>query len=121
MSYFRKNISLMQGYIPGEQPRDNGIIKLNTNENPYPPAPKVIESIKNTNFDLLRTYPNPTSDDLRKVIAEIYSVPMSTILVGNGSDDILTIIMRSFVPEGGILLILILAIRYIKFLLKFRL
>ncbi|MCP4176929.1 MAG: histidinol-phosphate transaminase [bacterium] len=99
-SFFRKNIDTMQGYSPGEQPKSNNLIKLNTNENPYPPSPYVAETLKEIYSDTLRFYPNPTSDSLREKIAEIFNLKIENIITGNGSDDILTIILRSFVNEN---------------------
>ena len=99
MPYFRKNIEEMQGYTPGEQPKAEGLIKLNTNENPYPPSPKVAECLKSIDYDKLRLYPDPLSDELRDTIAGQYGFKKDNIIVGNGSDDILTIAVRSFVGE----------------------
>jgi histidinol-phosphate aminotransferase len=99
MTYFRKNIEEMQGYTPGEQPKADSLIKLNTNENPYPPSPKVAECLKSIDYDNLRLYPNPTTDELRKIIANLYRYSKDNIITGNGSDDILTIAIRSFVGE----------------------
>ncbi len=96
MGYFRRNIEEMEGYIPGEQ-LDTPYIKLNTNENPYPPSPKVIEAIKNEATSALRLYPNPMADPLRRVAAEVYGVNLNNIMAGNGSDDLLSIISRSFI------------------------
>jgi histidinol-phosphate aminotransferase len=100
MIYFRKNIEEMQGYTPGEQPHASSLpIKLNTNENPYPPSPKVAECLKSIDYDKLRLYPNPVADNLRKIIANLYAYSKENIITGNGSDDILTITIRSFVGE----------------------
>jgi histidinol-phosphate aminotransferase len=94
----------MAGYTPGEQPRESGIIKLNTNENPYPPSPKVLEALRNTlTADRLRKYPDPTGAHFRETAGRILGVDADSILIGNGSDDILTILTRSFVPEGGLI------------------
>ncbi len=100
MSYFRKNIEKMEGYCPGEQPHERDYIKLNTNENPYPPSPKVIDRIKEGANALLRLYPSPMADPLRKKAAEVYGVQQDNILAGNGADDLLSILVRSFVNEG---------------------
>ncbi len=100
MSYFRKNIDNMQGYTPGEQPKIKSLIKLNTNENPYPPSPAVQNILKNINYEKLRLYPDPMADQLRTEIAKLYSYNKENILTGNGSDDILTIAIRSFVNEN---------------------
>ena len=100
MSYFRKNIEEMEGYCPGEQPHEREYIKLNTNENPYPPSPKVVDRIKEDANALLRLYPSPMADPLRKKAAEVYSVHQDNILAGNGADDLLSILVRSFVNQG---------------------
>ena len=98
--YFRDNIAAMTGYVPGEQPKNQTFIKLNTNENPYPPSPKVIEAIKGFDFDKLRRYTLPASDDIREAAAQVFGFESSQIIAGNGSDDILTILFRSFAGEG---------------------
>jgi histidinol-phosphate aminotransferase len=101
MSYFRKNIEQMSGYTPGEQPKVDSLIKLNTNENPYPPSPKVLAVLKDYDYSKLRLYPNPTADTLRNQIANMFNLHRENIIVGNGSDDILTMSVRSFVGEKG--------------------
>jgi histidinol-phosphate aminotransferase len=87
----------MNGYVPGEQPQDTGVIKLNTNENPYPPSPKVCAAVKKATNSSLRLYPEPQSDSLRKVAANVYGVKPANILVGNGSDELLSMLLRCFV------------------------
>jgi histidinol-phosphate aminotransferase len=100
----RPNIAAMAGYVPGEQPRGGGFIKLNTNESPYPPSPKVFEAIREAlTGDRLRKYPEPLGDTFREAAAAVLSVRPEQILIGNGSDDILTILTRTFVPEGGLI------------------
>jgi histidinol-phosphate aminotransferase len=96
-NYFRKNIAAFAGYVPGEQPRDEGIIKLNTNENPYPPSPRVLAVLRQTINRSLRLYPEPLADSLRAAAASIYGVKPGNILAGNGSDEILSILTRCFV------------------------
>jgi histidinol-phosphate aminotransferase len=105
MSRFpRPNIRAMAGYTPGEQPRGEGIIKLNTNENPYPPSPRVREAIEEVLVaGRLRKYPDPLGTALREVAGRALNVDPEGILIGNGSDDILTILTRAFVPEGGLI------------------
>jgi histidinol-phosphate aminotransferase len=98
-SFFRKNIDNMDGYTPGEQPKNINLIKLNTNENPYPPSPDVALILREISPESFRLYPNPTADLLRNKIAEIFCLKIENIITGNGSDDILTIILRSFVNE----------------------
>jgi histidinol-phosphate aminotransferase len=96
-NHFRKNIAAFAGYVPGEQPRDEGIIKLNTNENPYPPSPRVLAALRQTINRSLRLYPEPLADSLRAAAASIYGVRPGNILAGNGSDEILSILTRCFV------------------------
>ncbi len=93
----------MAGYTPGEQPREEGCIKLNTNENPYPPSPRVLAAIAEAmEGDRLRKYPDPLGTAFRQTAGRVLGVDPEGILIGNGSDDILTIITRAFVPEGGL-------------------
>jgi histidinol-phosphate aminotransferase len=94
---FRPNIAAMRGYIPGEQSSDPGFIKLNTNENPYPPSPKVYSALRKAVNASLRLYPEPLSDSLRSAAAGVYGVTPSNIIVGNGSDELLSILLRCFV------------------------
>ena len=95
--YFRANIATMSGYVPGEQPQDAGVIKLNTNENPYPPSPNVYKALKTALNPSLRLYPEPQSDTLRTVAATGYGVKPAHIIVGNGSDEVLSMLLRCFV------------------------
>jgi len=76
----------MHGYVPGEQPKIKGLIKLNTNENPYPPAPEVLAAIKAAVYERLRLYPNPTAERLREKLARFHRCSSANIIVGNGSD-----------------------------------
>lgn len=99
MSYFRENIQATSGYIPGEQPESQDIIKLNTNENPYPPSPKSVEALHSYMIDNLRKYPEPVSQPVKDAAAKVLGVDAKEVLVGNGSDDILTVIFRSFAGE----------------------
>lgn len=93
----------MAGYSPGEQPRDGTFIKLNTNENPYPPSPRVFEAIRAAlTGDRLRKYPDPVGIAFRQAAGQLLGVDPDGILIGNGSDDILTMVTRAFVPEGGL-------------------
>jgi len=94
----------MAGYAPGEQPRDDGIIKLNTNENPYPPSPHVFEAIRAAlTGDRLRKYPEPLGHTFRHKAAKVLGIDPDSILIGNGSDDLLTILTRAYVPDGGLI------------------
>jgi histidinol-phosphate aminotransferase len=100
----RPNILAMAGYTPGEQLNDPDIIKLNTNENPYPPGPRVFEAIQVAlTSNKLRKYPQPLGDSFRHAAGKVLGVDPTSILIGNGSDDLLTILTRAFVPEGGII------------------
>src|SRR5687768_17079383 len=88
-------------YVPGEQPKIRGLIKLNTNENPYPPAPKVLRAIRGAVDERLRLYPNPSADPLREKLAKFHRCSVKNIIVGNGSDELLGLAVRCFVEPGG--------------------
>ena len=93
------SVVAMHAYTPGEQPDGSDWVKLNTNENPYPPSPRVAEALlKEIDFDgaRLRLYPNPSSRPLREALAKLHGVSTDWILAGNGSDDILNLLMRVF-------------------------
>lgn len=96
MSFFRPNIDRLAGYTPGEQPQETGWIKLNTNENPYPPSPRVVEAIRQAAQGRLNLYPDPLSTAFRRAAAEVFQVEPDWILPGNGSDENLTILARAF-------------------------
>lgn len=100
MSFVRPEIAAMAGYAPGEQPRTGKFIKLNTNENPYPPSPKVVAAIQQVAETGLIRYPDPMGTAFRHRAAEVLGVKPEWILCGNGSDDILTIVTRAFVGQG---------------------
>jgi len=96
MSYFRPAIDVMTGYVPGEQPKSGiKVIKLNTNENPYPPSPKAIAALQNIDGDSLRRYPDPFAHDFCQAVSEVLDVPADWVIVGNGSDDVLNILIRA--------------------------
>jgi len=99
----RPNIAAMSGYTPGEQPQAGKFIKLNTNENPYPPSPKVTQAIQAVLEQGLAKYPDPVANTFRRRAAEVLGVEPDWILCGNGSDDILTILTRAYVGEGDLL------------------
>ncbi|MEX0818738.1 MAG: histidinol-phosphate transaminase [Pirellulaceae bacterium] len=99
----RPNIAAMSGYTPGEQPQAGKFIKLNTNENPYPPSPKVAQAIQAVLEQGLAKYPDPMANSFRRRAAEVLGVEPDWILCGNGSDDILTILTRAYVGEGDLL------------------
>jgi len=100
MSYFRSNICSISGYVPGEQPQGDGFIKLNTNENPYPPSPVVDVAVHEALQRGLQKYPDPMAGAFRRCASKLLGVPPDWIMAGNGSDDILTIITRALVGEG---------------------
>jgi len=88
-------------YVAGEQPKDKRYIKLNTNENPYPPAPAVARAVSQYPAENLRLYPSPDSDELKSVIADYYNINAENIFVGNGSDEVLALSFPAFFnPEG---------------------
>jgi histidinol-phosphate aminotransferase len=100
----RPSIRAMIGYTPGEQPREGDYVKLNTNENPYPPSPRVFDALRRAlTGDRLRRYPDPVGTSFRQSAGRVLGVDPDSILIGNGSDDILTILTRAFVPEGGLI------------------
>ena len=76
-------------YVPGEQPKVNNLIKLNTNENPYPPSPKALKAINAQTGDVLKRYPDPNADELKQTIAQYHQLTPSQVFVGNGSDEVL--------------------------------
>jgi histidinol-phosphate aminotransferase len=94
----------MAPYVPGEQPGPGEkVIKLNTNENPFPPSPRVLEAIRAVDPESLRRYPSPKADLFRTTAARVHGVTPDMILAGNGSDEILAIVMRTFLGPGAIL------------------
>jgi histidinol-phosphate aminotransferase len=102
--FVRPAIRGMQGYQPGEQPQGKThVIKLNTNENPYPPSPLVFEAIRqNLNGDRLRKYPDPQGWEFRHAASKVLGVEPEMVVIGNGSDEILSMLVRAIVPEGGV-------------------
>jgi histidinol-phosphate aminotransferase len=92
-------IAALAGYVPGEQPTDPRIVKLNTNENPYPPSPRVAEAI-GAEAQRLNRYPSPMADALRAAAADLYGVAPEQVLAGNGSDELLMICVRACASEG---------------------
>jgi histidinol-phosphate aminotransferase len=87
--YWSAFVHNLEPYVPGEQPKLANLVKLNTNENPYGPSPKVLEAIQQENCDRLRLYPDPTSHELKQTIADYYKVNTANVFVGNGSDEVL--------------------------------
>ena len=102
----RKNIKKLSAYEPGEQPTDGGWIKINTNENPYPPVPEILEDIKNAVNEKIKRYPDPSALEVRKAILNILLrdkdtlTNRNTVIIGNGCDEILDIIFKVFVDPG---------------------
>jgi hypothetical protein len=113
--YVTRAVQALQAYTPGEQPQAAGIVKLNTNENPYPPSPAVGQALAALDPARLRLYPNPLCTTVRERIASIHGCSSRQVFVGNGSDEILALCTRAFVlrslllalsgpgrhPEGG--------------------
>lgn len=91
-----KNLRNIEPYVPGEQSKDKDIVKINANENPYPPSPKATEVLKSFDTNKLRFYPSANSTKLKEAIAKYYKVDVSNVFVGNGSDDVLAVAFQSF-------------------------
>ncbi len=103
--FIRPLVHNLHAYVPGEQPKIKGLIKLNTNENPYPPSPKVLRAVQTAVDGRLRLYPNPTAEKLRAKLAKLHGCKPENIIVGNGSDEVLALAVRAFVEpisEGRI-------------------
>lgn len=93
----RPNVRKLHAYVPGEQPKVRGLIKLNTNENPYPPSPKVQSELRRAIDGRLRLYPNPAAQALRDRLAKLHGCAAENIIIGNGSDELLALATRAFV------------------------
>jgi len=106
MSLFRKNIDALTAYVPGEQPAPGAkVIKLNTNENPYPPSPRVADAVASElagGAVRLRLYSDPAATEFRKAASELTGFPLDAILAGNGSDELLALIFRAVVDPGDV-------------------
>jgi histidinol-phosphate aminotransferase len=98
-AYLRPEIVALAGYTPGEQPSDPRIIKLNTNENPYPPSPAVRAAIDEA-CERLQLYPDPSARAVRERAADLYGVDAEGVIVGNGSDELLSLLMRAVIGPG---------------------
>ena len=98
----RPLVRQLHGYVPGEQPKIKGLIKLNTNENPYPPSPKVLAAVKAAVDGRLRLYPNPSAQLLREKLAKLHGCGPENIIVGNGSDELLALATRGFVESAEV-------------------
>ncbi|WP_459554972.1 pyridoxal phosphate-dependent aminotransferase [Lacunimicrobium album] len=103
MSLFRPQVDSMTAYIPGEQPQTAGWIKLNTNENPYPPSPAVVDAIQKAATTRLNMYPDPLSTKFRQAVAPLFHVDPDWVLPGNGSDEVLMMILKTFVDPGEVI------------------
>jgi len=100
MRYERANIQAMAGYVPGEQPGDAQVIKLNTNENPYPPPQAVMEALHSITPDTLRRYPPPMADEFRRVAAAVHGLGAENVLATNAGDELLRLAITTFVEPG---------------------
>ncbi len=98
--YWSETVHRLDPYIPGEQPQDQQYIKLNTNESPYPPSPRVAQAIRNFDTDSLRRYPDPESMDLRQHLARHHSLSVDQVFVGNGSDEVLAHAFQAFFKQS---------------------
>ena len=96
-----RHVRKLEAYVPGEQPRSRNVVKLNTNENPYPPSPACATVLKRFSPDRLRRYPDPVFSDLRAELAELNGASPECVFVGNGSDEVLSVAARVFVEDGG--------------------
>ncbi len=103
LMFFRPEITALKGYVPGEQPQGTEAVKLNTNENPYRASEKVYDAIRNVCEIGLSRYPDPTATAFRLAAGRLFEIPPDWILCGNGSDDLLTILTRTFVESGELL------------------
>jgi histidinol-phosphate aminotransferase len=97
----RRLVHRLHAYVPGEQPKNPKLIKLNTNENPFPPAPAVLKAIRSCVDGRLRLYPNPTAQPLREALAEYHGCDVKNVIVGNGSDELLALATRAFVEPDA--------------------
>ena len=100
--FFSETTKRLTPYVPGEQPKTGHFIKLNTNENPYPPTPGVEEILRTIAPDVLRLYPDPVALELRQSIAKNYDVDTDSVFVGNGSDEVLAFLFQAFFGENDI-------------------
>ena len=96
----KESVMRLEAYVPGEQPKSRDVVKLNTNENPYPPSPKCAKVLAGFDLDRLRRYPDPEFALLRAEIARQNSTTPDRVFVGNGSDEILSLMARAFVEDG---------------------
>lgn len=102
--FWSQLVHTLTPYVPGEQPKVNNLIKLNTNENPYPPSPKVLQAIRDETGENLRLYPDPNADVLKQTIADYYQVNATQVFVGNSSDEVLAHAFQAFLKQDKPLL-----------------
>lgn len=99
--FWNKKTASLIPYVPGEQPRGQKLIKLNTNENPYPPSPETIQALRDFDYNRLRLYPDPTALDLRTTVADYYGIDFKQVFAGNGSDEVLAFAFQTFFDGAG--------------------
>ena len=97
--YWSSIVSKLEPYVPGEQPKVSNLIKLNTNENPYGPAPSVLAALLGETTDALRLYPDPNSDALKCAIADNFNIQTEQVFVGNGSDEVLAHVFQALLKH----------------------
>ena len=97
--YIRKSVQALDAYVPGEQPKDRRIVKLNTNENPYPPPQAVLDVLQSFSGDQLRRYPDPVCTQIREKLAAMHGCSADQIICGNGSDEVLLLLLRALVED----------------------
>ena len=96
MNSWKDNLRRIEPYVPGEQSQDTDIVKINANENPYPPSPKAIEALQAFNADGLRFYPSADATPLKAALAAYYGVGIENVFLGNGSDDVIALSFQAF-------------------------
>lgn len=97
------DVARLEAYVPGEQPASRSVVKLNTNENPYPPSPECAKALSSFDAASLRRYPDPVFSRLRRLVGKIHSVSPERVFVGNGSDEILSLAAKAFAWEGRLI------------------
>ena len=107
-----RRIAALEAYVPGEQPTDTTLVKLNTNENPYPPSPRAIDAIQRAAEAGLERYPDPESTVLREAIAARHGLESSQVFAGNGSDEVLAHAFFAFFQQDAPLLVPDLGVRH---------
>jgi histidinol-phosphate aminotransferase len=122
MRFWSPEVRELEPYVPGEQPKIQNLLKLNTNENPYPPSPKVVEAVQAVlthQADALRLYPDPDATALKQAIAKQQHVDVAQVFVGNGSDEVLAHIFKAFLFRKSQFSTQILPIVFILFIASF--